>query len=93
MFENPRGGRQARKFTTSVPKILDLKSSSEQNIISENCRWLPLVSVRVALECLTSDWSMKNCSVYIRASEMGESTSRLLDNIFNLCRLSVNLGL
>ena len=30
MFENPRRGRQARNFTTIVPKILDLKSSSEQ---------------------------------------------------------------
>ena len=30
MFENPRRGREARNFTTNVPKILDLKSSSEQ---------------------------------------------------------------
>ena len=30
MFENPMRGRQARNFTTNVPKILDLKSSSEQ---------------------------------------------------------------
>ena len=30
MSENPRRGRQARNFTTKVPKILDLKSSSEQ---------------------------------------------------------------
>ena len=30
MFENPRRGRQARNFSTNVPKILDLKSSSEQ---------------------------------------------------------------
>ena len=30
IFENPRGGRLARNFTTNVPKILDLKSSSEQ---------------------------------------------------------------
>ena len=30
MFENPRRGMQARNFTTNVPKILDLKSSSEQ---------------------------------------------------------------
>ena len=30
MFENARRGRQARIFTTNVPKILDLKSSSEQ---------------------------------------------------------------
>ena len=30
MFENPRRGRQARNFTLkNVPKILDLKSSSE----------------------------------------------------------------
>ena len=41
MLENPRRGRQARNFTTNVPKILDLKSSSEQ-IFSENCRWVPL---------------------------------------------------
>ena len=30
MFENPKRGRQARNFATNVPKILDLKSSSEQ---------------------------------------------------------------
>ena len=41
MFENPRRGRQATKFITNVPKILDLKSSSEE-ISSENCRWVPL---------------------------------------------------
>ena len=41
MFENPRRGRQARNLTTNVPKILDLKSSSEQ-VVSKNCRWVPL---------------------------------------------------
>ena len=30
MFENPRRGRQTRNFATNVPKILVLKSSSEQ---------------------------------------------------------------
>ena len=30
MFENPRRGRQGRNFTTNAPKILDLKSSTEQ---------------------------------------------------------------
>ena len=39
MFENPRRGRQARNFGKNVPKIIDLKSSSD---ISENCRWVPL---------------------------------------------------
>ena len=43
MFENPRRGSQARNFTlTNVPKILDLKLSSEQ-IFSKNWRWVPLV--------------------------------------------------
>ena len=37
MFENPRKGRQPRNFIQNVPKILVLKSSSEQ-IFSEN--WL-----------------------------------------------------
>ena len=32
MFENPRRGKQARNFTENDPKILDLKSSSEQII-------------------------------------------------------------
>ena len=41
MFENPRRGRQARNFKTNVPKILGLKSSSEQ-IFSENSRWVPV---------------------------------------------------
>ena len=30
MFENPRRGGQATNFTTNAPKILYLKSSSEQ---------------------------------------------------------------
>ena len=46
MFENPRRGRQARNFATNVPKILELKSSSEQ-IFSENCRWVPLLRLVV----------------------------------------------
>ena len=41
IFENPRRARQERNFTTTVPKDLDLKSSSEQ-IFSENWRWVPL---------------------------------------------------
>ena len=42
MFKNPRRGGQARNYTTNVPKILDLKSSSEP-IFSENRRWVALV--------------------------------------------------
>ena len=43
MFENPSRGRQAGNFATNVPKILDLKSSSEQ-IFPENCRWVLLIT-------------------------------------------------
>ena len=43
-IQNPRRGRQARNFTTNVPKILDLKSSSEQ-IFFKNCRWVPLTNI------------------------------------------------
>ena len=42
-LENPTRGRQARNLTSNVPKILYLKSSSEQ-IFSKNCRWVPLCS-------------------------------------------------
>ena len=41
-FENPGRGRQARNLTTNAPKILDLKSTSEQ-IFFKNCRWVPLI--------------------------------------------------
>ena len=47
MFENPRRGRQARNFTTNVPKIVDRKSSSEK-IFLENCRWVPLIEFNQA---------------------------------------------
>ena len=52
MFENPRRGRKARNFTTNAPKILGLKSSSEQ-IFS---RKLPLGApevCQVSLQLLT----------------------------------------
>ena len=44
-FGNPRRGGQARNLTTNVPKILYLKSSSEQ-IFSKNCRWVPLITAK-----------------------------------------------
>ena len=42
MSENPRRGRQARNFITNVPKILDLKSSSNRYFpkIDVGCPWL-----------------------------------------------------
>ena len=39
---------QARNLTTNVPKIIDLKSSSDQ-IFSKNCRRVPLCYCRAEL--------------------------------------------
>ena len=64
MFENPRRGGQARNFTINIPKILDLESSSEQ-IVSENCRRVPLMFIKsyvsiIFLKLLTnySSWGV-----------------------------------
>ena len=64
-FENPRRGRQARNFTTNIPKILDLKSSSEQ-LFSENWRWVPLSAsgLQVATGA-TKRLSMKNFILFL----------------------------
>ena len=48
MFENPRRGRQARNFTTNVPKIL------------ENCRWVPLMASNAQLRSLETTISSPN---------------------------------
>ena len=42
MFENPRRYRQARNFTENDPKILDLKSSSEQIIFRKLSLGVPV---------------------------------------------------
>ena len=59
-FVNPRRGREARNLTTNVPKILDLKSSSEQ-IFCKNCRWVPMTQVpnmvRLFEKKLTAVWT------------------------------------
>ena len=64
MFENSRRGRQARNFGKNVPKILDLKSSSEQ-IFSENCRWVPLKIGKLVVM-----WKDINKALYIRQLKM-----------------------
>ena len=65
MFENPRRGRQARNFTTNVPKIVDLKSSSEQ-IFSENCRWVPLIFPQFRRP---HEWTVLDCLFQLHANE------------------------
>ena len=54
MFENARRGRQTRHFITNVPKILDVKSSSEQ-IFSESCRWVPLLTLKLRPDLNSSE--------------------------------------
>ena len=47
-FENPRRGRQARIFSENDPKILDLKSSSEQIIFRKLSLGAPVSDYSVA---------------------------------------------
>ena len=63
MFENPRRGRQARNFTTNVPKILDLKSSSEQ-IFSENWRGVPRNIARKSVRILVKQKNAKCAEIF-----------------------------
>ena len=53
MFENPRGGRQARNFTTNAPKILDLKSSSEQIFSRKLPLGAPVISLSSTINVLS----------------------------------------
>ena len=48
MFENPRRGRQARNFATNVPKILDLKSSSEQTFFRKLSLGAPVTGLGIS---------------------------------------------
>ena len=52
MFENPRRGRQARNFTTNAPKILDLKSSSEQIFSRKLPLGVPVFFIRKCMAVL-----------------------------------------
>ena len=73
MFENPRRGGQARNFTTNVPKILVLKSSSEQ-IFS---RKLPL-GAPVSLTFLPVKFCQETLFEADRALFMNRKNGRVL---------------
>ena len=59
MFGNIKRSRQARNFATNVPKILDLKSSSEQKI-DAGCPWFDSLSNLTPLHTFVS----KNIDLY-----------------------------
>ena len=61
MFENPKRGRQARHFTTNVPKILVLKWSSEP-IFPKNSRWVPL-------KALWRKWHFPLMSMHLKCKD------------------------
>ena len=62
MFKNPRRGRQARNFTTNFPKILDLKSSSEQIFFRKLSLGAPVIKPAV------DDYQTKFCSLIVEAT-------------------------
>ena len=48
-FENPRRGRQARNLSENDPKILDLKSSSEQIILRKLSLGAPAKTMEIMI--------------------------------------------
>ena len=68
MFENPRRDRQARNFTTNVPKILDLKSSSEQIFFRKLTLGAPdklFGRVWTTINCLQGNFDSSRIFAYI----------------------------
>ena len=61
MFENPRRGRQVTNFTTNVPKILDLKSSSEQIFFRKLSLGAP---VKGSFSSNLKTFKKTNCNLY-----------------------------
>ena len=76
MFENPRRGRQARNFTKSVPKILDLRSSSEQ-LFSEKWRWVPLKSQTKTPPCTDKKPPSTQASFHLNGEIITSLTAKL----------------
>ena len=90
MFENPRRGRQARNFTTNAPKILDLKSSSEQ-IFS---RKLPLGAPDHCKEIHKSilnfsgePYNLKNINLFLRSLLLLKTKKWSAENFKKMCNL------
>ena len=58
-FENPWRGRQARNLSENDPKILDLKSSSEQIIFRKLSLGAPVGKIALVLFCaikMSREW-------------------------------------
>ena len=71
-FENPRRGRQARNFTTTVSKFLDTKSSSEQ-IFSTNYRWVPLKLIEFLSDATNGCLKRAKQTKFIKIRAVGTS--------------------
>ena len=69
-FENPGRDGQARNLTTNVPKVLGLKSSSEQ-IFSKSCRCVPLYSYKTPASLKSIPSSVKMNDVSFSKLNMG----------------------
>jgi len=85
MFENPRRGRQARNFTTNAPKILDLKSSSEQIFSRKLPLGAPVVCVSkvVSADLMTLVWTI-SCKAIPRDQVMRDAVIQKLSLRFSI---------
>ena len=98
-FENPRRGRQARNFSENDPKILDLKSSSEQIIFRKLSLGAPVdcfLQRLFSLLCLPfavvyfslQRFQYRNCNFMIRIAVRGLQFFLLNKLIYHLASQS-----
>ena len=85
-FENLRRGGQARNLTANFPKILYLKSSSEQ-IFSKNCRWVPLCCDRIGYCSCAPSLGQRTIQIFQICALFFKSTLHCLSNRFHVSHL------
>ena len=66
MFENARRGMQARTFTANVPKIVDLKLSSEQIFSRKLTLGAPDVLLRPPQAFKSGEWLFSLAHISLR---------------------------
>ena len=96
MSENPSRGRQTRNFTTNVPKILDLKSSSEQIFFRKLSLGVPVLYVTDLPEVISSSSRVlmftDDTKIFREIKTLGDASS-LQEDLGKLATWSQSSGL
>ena len=76
-FENPRRGRQERNLSENDPKILDLKSSSEQIIFRKLSLGAPDLVGNIFAQCKSAGCRPRLLGVCIKAMKQYRKTEHI----------------